>query len=202
MAVTNFYLTNFMNRMKDGARNNQFAVDITLPPALQGVIVDGTNAQNKFRFQAKGSALPASTTGEIVIPFRGAQYKIPGDRTFADWTVTVMNDTDFLIRDALEQWSDLTTGHVNHDRYGEETETLNYMGTGIVQQLSRNNEVLKDYTIVGIWPKEISDIQLDWGSNDQIEEFSVTFAIQWWESNTTRNNTSAQLFERTGGSVI
>lgn len=200
--VDNFQLTNFMQQFKDGARPNQFAVELALPVALQGVIPNGSQAENKFRFLCKASEIPSSDIGEVSIPFRGATVKVAGDRSFNDWTVTLVNDTDFIIRDAIEFWSDSISGHVNRDRLEVLDGLSDYMSSGIVYQLDRNNRVLKAYSIVGIWPKSIAQIGLDFSSNDQIEEFQVTFAVQWWEARTTRNNTNGDLLSGFSGLLI
>lgn len=191
--VQNFHLQNFMAVMKDGARPNQFYVDLSLPSALLGSIPNAAQAENRMKFYIKSSSIPAMSVGEVQVPFRGGQFKLAGDKTFADWTVTVINDTDFLIRDAFERWNDMIVGNVNRDSALED-DPMSYMSNGIVAQLSRNGNTLKQYLMTGVWPKEIGEISLDSGSSDTVEEFSVTFALQWWESSTSRNNTSGDTF--------
>lgn len=191
--VQNFHLTNFMANIKDGARSNQFYCDISLPQALIGAIPNASLAESRMKFMIKATSIPNMSIGEIVLPFRGGQYKIPGDKTFGDWTVTVINDTDFLIRDAFERWNDMIVGNVDRDSAIED-DPMSYMTNGTVAQLGRNSRTIKDYTVTGIWPKEIGEISLDSGADNQVEEFTVTFAMQWWESSTSRNNTSGDTF--------
>lgn len=191
--VQNFHLQNFMSIVKDGARPNQFYVDLSLPSALLGNITNAAQAENRMKFYIKATSIPAMDIGEVQIPFRGGQFKLAGDKTFADWTVTVVNDTDFLIRDAFERWNDMIVGNVNRDSAVED-DPMAYMSNGTVAQLSRNGSTLKTYLMTGCWPKSIGEISLDMGSTDTIEEFTVTFAMQWWESSTSRNNTSGDSF--------
>lgn len=191
--VQNFHLQNFMSQMKDGARPNQFYVDLSLPSALIGSIPNGVIAENKMKFFAKATSIPSMSIGEVPVPFRGAQFKLAGDKVFSDWTVTILNDTDFLIRDAMERWNDMIVGNVNRDSFVEDDPTQ-YMSNGNVAQLSRNGKTLKQYQMTGAWPSEVGEIQLDHGQNDSIEEFQVTFKIQWWESTTSRNNTNGEGF--------
>lgn len=200
--ITNFYLQDFMSQLKDGARPNQFLVDMVVPAAMKGLITDSTEAEGKIRFMAKATSIPASVNGKVEVPFRGRQFKIAGDRTFNDWTVTVTNDTDFLVRNMMEQWSDLIVGNVNHDTFSDTDSPLDYMSSGDVLQLSRNGSVIKQYKFIGIWPVEIGEISLGHDQNDTIEEFDVTFAVQWWESDTTRNNTEANSFSRVSGQPV
>lgn len=193
--INNYFLSNFMQRLKDGARPNQFAVDITIPTALRGVLTQGAAMEDKFRFMCKAASIPESTIGETSVSFRGAKYKIPGDREFSDWEVTCYNDVDFIVRNTMEQWSDAISGNVNRDRVASIPSALELMGNATVYQLDRNNQVLKPYNVVGIWPGTVGNIALDFESDNQIEVFPVNFKLQWWESyNSTRNNTTGDVF--------
>lgn len=191
--VQNFHLKNFMAVMKDGARPNQFYVDLSLPPALIGAIPNASLAENRMKFFIKSTSIPAMTIGAVTLNFRGGQYHLPGDKTFGDWTFTVVNDSDFLIRDAFERWNDLIVGNVDRDSAVED-DPLAYMSNGTVAQLSRNGNLLKTYLMTGVWPSEIGAIQLSDDSENQVEEFDVTMKVQWWESSTSRNNTSGEVF--------
>lgn len=196
--VQNFHLQNFMAQMKDGARGNQFYVDLSLPSALVGSIPNGTVAETKMKFFCKATAIPSMSIGSASVHFRGAEFKLAGDKTFTDWQVTIINDTDFILRDAFERWNDMIIGNVNRDAAIEDDPTA-YMSNGTIAQLSRNGKTLKTYNMVGVWPSEINEIPLDHGTNDSIEEFGVTFKMQWWESITTRNNSSGELFGSLNG---
>ena len=196
--VQNFHLKNFMAVMKDGARPNQFYVDLSLPAALIGAIPNASLAESRMKFFIKASSIPAMTIGNVDVNFRGGQYKLPGDKTFADWQITVVNDTDFLIRDAFERWNVLIIGNVDRDSAVEDDPTA-YMSNGTVAQLSRNGNTLKTYLMTGVWPSEIGEISLSTDSENQIEEFTVTMKLQWWESSTSRNNTSGEVFGLTQG---
>jgi len=200
--VTGFSIQNFQEQLKGGALANQFYADLTLPSAIRSLIDNSENADTKFRFSFKATQLPASTVGEIIVPFRGAQFKIPGDRVFADWTITVLNDTDQITRSAFEEWSDSMVGNVVHDAVAGDTNPLDYMGQGEVHQLTRNGTILKSYNIIGCWPKEIGEIEVSFDNTDQIEEFTVTMSFQWWESDTTRNNTTDTQAGISGGTAI
>ena len=195
--VQNFHLKNFMAVMKDGARPNQFYVDLSLPQALIGAIPNASLAESRMKFFIEATSIPEMTVGNTDLNFRGGQYKLPGDKTFGDWTFTVINDTDFLIRDAFEYWNDLIVGNVDRDSAVED-DPLAYMSNGTVAQLSRNGNTLKTYLMTGVWPQTVGGIQLDMNSTDSIEKFDVTMKLQWWESRTSRNNTSGEVFGATG----
>lgn len=158
-----------------GARSNLFRVILPFPAGTAG----NTELAS---FMIKSASLPASTVAEITVPFRGRQIKVAGDRTFADWSVTVINDNDFGIRDAFERWMNVINGHISN--VGTMSMAA-YQVDATVEQLNRAGEVVKTYKMVGIFPTELGDIQVSYDNNDQIEEFTTNFAVNNWTSNTT-----------------
>ena len=161
-----------------GARSNLFEVSIEYPTNM-GLDTSSDGAKATGEFLIKAAEIPASNLGNIPVPFRGRVLPVAGDRTFDPWTVTVINDEFFTVRDAMEKWSnfinDIQTsqGEVNPE---------NYQTSATVKQLSRdggNNpgdiDVLREYRFEGIYPNVVSSIPLDYGATDQIEEFQVTF---------------------------
>mgnify|MGYP003340152591 CR=1 FL=1 len=161
-----------------GARPNLFKATVNFP-AFAGGEVELTS------FLIKGAQLPASTIGTINVPFRGRQVLIAGDRTFEPWTITVINDEDFTIRNSMENWLNLINSHTGNLRDKSAITTAGYSIDAIVTQYGKTGNELKKYNFVGMFPIDVSPIDLDWGSNDTIEEFAVTFAYQYWEANTT-----------------
>lgn len=158
-----------------GARANMFKTTLTFPAYAGG---DTELAQ----FMCKAAQLPGSTIGQIDVPFRGRQLKIAGDRTFENWTVTIINDTNMATRDAFERWSNGINEHVAN---GGLTNPADYMTDLSVDQLDKGGDISKTYTIRGAYPINISAIDVSNDSADTIEEFTVEFAYQYWESNTT-----------------
>lgn len=150
-----------------GARPNQFRVHLTLPSFVpdNGVTRDAT-------FLISAASLPEQTLGVAGVQFRGRDVKWAGDRTTSPWTVNIYNDTDFNIRSALEYWSQ---GIVENFTNLGRTRADDYQVTATVEQLDRNDNVLKSYTFVDLWPIQVGEIALDFGSNDQIETFTCTF---------------------------
>ena len=161
-----------------GARSNLFEVEIEYPTNIN--VTTGAEGPKEFgKFMIKAAQIPASNLGNIPVPFRGRVLPIAGDRTFDPWTVTIINDTNFRIREAMEVWSnsinDLQTsqGTIN---------PAEYQTSAKVKQLSRKGgvdpgaiDVLREYRFEGIYPNVVSSIPLDYGATDQIEEFQVTF---------------------------
>ena len=156
-----------------GARNSLFQVQITNPANGTGDL--------KVPFMVKAAQIPAATLGVIEVPYFGRKVRIAGDRTFAEWTVTVINDEDFLIRNAMEEWSNTINGFENNLRqFGAASPAL-YKSTATVQQFSKTGIGLRTYQFNGIFPIEVSPIDMGWESVDVIEEFTVTFAYDSWE---------------------
>ena len=159
-----------------GVRPTMFQVELTFPT---GTVADTTAMTNEGIFLCKGSQLPASNVGEVIVPFRGRQLKVTGDRTFEDWTVTITNDVSFQLRAGMEKWSELCQNH----NFALGANTLDeYFATAIVRQLDRQGNQLRAYAFEGIWPKTVAQIDLDMGNNDTVEEYEVTFAVQYWSA--------------------
>lgn len=158
-----------------GARPNLFKVTLNFP-GYAGGDVELTS------FMCKGAQLPGSTIAPLPISFRGRQLQIAGDRTFEPWTVTIINDTDFKVRDAMERWMNGINGHTTNTGL---VNPVDYQADMIVEQLDRDETVLKRYDFRGTFPTNVSPIDLNYDTTGTIEEFSVEFQVQYWESNTT-----------------
>lgn len=174
-----FNLTEFRAAMTgDGARPNLFNCQVNFPA---GILL-GSAAGNKFRFMARAAQLPGSSVNQVPVMYFGRELKFAGNRTFQDWTVTIINDEDFYIRKAFEDWMSAINEHVSNVRRPGFLNTADYTSTGYITQYGKEGDTrLKRYKFVGMFPVDITPIELDWSANDQIEEFSVTFAYQWWE---------------------
>ena len=163
------------NLIGGGARANQFRVTIT-PPSGIAIGLD----VRRSSFMVRASNLPAQTLTEIAIPFRGRQIYIAGDRSFDDaWTATFMNDTDFMIRNAMERWSN------GINDLAENTGVVapsDYQTDLTVEQLDRDDVVLKSYIFRNAWPTTIAAIELTSDQADAIEEFEVTWRYQHFEA--------------------
>ena len=164
-----------------GARPNLFEVELTTLPA--GIEWPADN----FRYMCKAAQLPASVIANIDIPFRGRIFKVAGDRTIEPWSITIINDEDFRIRKAMEEWVDLIAKLENN--LGA-TDPSAYMVNAKVFQLGRGstpssknnagdrNAVLREYEFIDIFPTNVSSIDLSYDSSDTIEEFVVDFQVQ------------------------
>ena len=177
LTFANRDITKFRDKLnKGGARSNLFEVEIKDIPG------GGEDVQDEVRFLVKAAEIPASNIGNIPVPFRGRVLPVAGDRTFDPWTVTIINN-EFKIRDTMEKWSNFINDIVLANG---SVDPASYQKTGIVKQLSRSGsgdqkiEVLRQYNFFGIYPNVISNIPLDYGATDQIEEFQVTFNYLYW----------------------
>lgn len=169
------------NMVGDGARPNLFSVSLILP----SLVPNSSDASKKITFMAKTAQLPGSTIGTVPVYYFGREVKFAGNRTFADWTLTIINDENFTIRNGIEAWMNAINSHNGNVRAGNALAASNYAVDATVTQYGKTGQDLKSYKFVGMFPLDMAPIDLDWGSNDAIEEFSVTFAYQHWEANTT-----------------
>jgi len=157
-------ISDFKNNFRGGVRPNLFQVLINAP------VIGSMNLE----FLGKSTSIPASTVNKFDVDYRGRKLAVPGDRIFADWTVTILNDPEWVNRTRIEQWMNAITEHsqnissiTNSDVYGN----------AAVSQLSREGKVLRTYRLQDIFPTECAAIELGMGSNDTVEEFQVTFAV-------------------------
>ncbi len=181
-------ISNFKSKLQGGAaRPNLFEVSIPSFPAS----VTGWDDET-FNFLCKAAALPASNVAPIDVPFRGRILKVAGDRTFDTWTVTVINDEDFKLRTAFEQWMNQLS---KLDNATGATSPASYMVDAYVYQLGRGAQrfsttnttnttstSLRTYKFYDIFPTNISQIDLSYDTSDTIEEYTVEFQVQWWQT--------------------
>ena len=168
-------ITDFKSKLTGGgARSNLFEVVLSFPEVAPA----DTVVLDKSRFLCKTAALPASTVASLPIAFRGRTLNVAGDRTFESWSVNIINDTDFAIRSAFENWMN-TINRVS-DNTGV-TDPALYQADAFVHQLDRDGSTLRAYHFYDIFPTNITAIDLSY-DQEGIEEFTVEFQILWWEA--------------------
>ena len=195
-------IVDFRSRMKGGgARSNLFEVQMTFPNFAEA----NTETLNDIPFLVKAAEIPASTIGNIPVPFRGRVLPIAGDRTFAPWTVTIINDTNFRLRDVMERWSDgindiqTAQGTTNPEEYQTQAKVLQLsrgIDTNGKVRSNSNIPILREYDFIGIYPNVVSSIPLDHGATDQIEEFQVTFNYLYYEVRGKDDKTGTNLIDK------
>ena len=180
-------ITNFRDRLVGGgARPNLFELNIELPDGVIGQ----ADYRDDVRFMVKAAEIPAANVGNIPVPFRGRVLPVAGDRTFDPWTVTIINDSKFNIRDAMEQLSNkindlqFDVGDISPSNYQTKAEVFQLSRGGKTSSASSTGgesiNVLRTYNFEGIYPSVVSSIPLDYGATDSIEEFQVTFNYLFW----------------------
>jgi hypothetical protein len=161
----------------------QLAFGGARPSLFQVIISNPINpvADIKLPFLCRAAQLPSSQIGVIEVPYFGRRLKIAGDRTFDTWTVTIINDEDFLVRNAMEQWNNyINLYQQNVTALGSGAPSL-YKSQATVTQFGKAGEVLRVYQFNGIFPQVISPIDVAWNSSDEIEEFQVQFVYDTFE---------------------
>ena len=166
------FLNDFLGALAGGgARANQFSVTIS------GVAFV-TNSE-QIRFMCRSTSLPALTVGEVPVFYRGRQIYVAGDRTFADWTVTVYNDGGWVARSNMENWNNAIQD-IGADTVGAQ-DPLSYYGTAIVTQLDRSDNALRGCMLFDCWPTNVAEIALAYDTVDAVEEFDVTFRFNFMQ---------------------
>ena len=185
-------IDSFKSRLvSGGARPNLFEVEMDFPSGVG--IFDEEIDNTRHRMMIKGAQLPASNIAEVIVPFRGRQLKVAGDRRFDPWTITVINDGDFKLREAFERWANYIikvsdgSGTINPTDYFADwrVNQLGRASTDLDTSGEASNAtlpVLRRYNMKGCWPSAVSGIELSYDTADTIEEFQVTLQVQWWEA--------------------
>src|SRR6056297_1039216 len=146
-------VNDFKAKLKGGgARPNLFKVTLNFPAFANGDV-------ELSSFMCKGANLPASNMDPIPVFFRGRQLQVAGARTFEPWTVTVMNDTDFAVRDAVERWMNGINAHSANTGL---VNPADYQVDLWVDQLDRDESVIKRYTFISAFPTRFSEIDLNY----------------------------------------
>jgi len=158
-----------------GARPSLFNVFMSVPA---GIGIDNVSV-DKFRFVCKTAELPESNVGSIDIPYFGRRIKVAGERNFADWAVTVMNDEDFSVRAMFEAWSNAINRMVANVR-DPNISTEQYKVDLEVIQYAKDGSTIRSYQLIGAFPTQIGAIGLNWESQNAIEEFGVNFSYDYW----------------------
>lgn len=174
MAAQDLFVENFKAQLSGGgARSNLFKVVFNL---------DNINNE-KASFMCKSASLPGSTIPEIEVPFRGRVIKVAGDRTFEPWTITVINDVDFEVRNEFERMMNEMNSHISN--LGDQRPST-YKRDMFVYQMDKNGrDSIKDYKFIGVFPTSIDPIEVSYDSANTIEEFTVTLQYDYWTSGTT-----------------
>lgn len=167
-----FNVNSFSAALKfGGARPSLFQVNITNPVNSVGDI--------QIPFMVKAAQIPSATLSPIEVPYFGRKIKVAGPKQYIEWTVTVINDEDFLVRNGFEEWSNaINSPQENLTDLGGASPLL-YKSTGQVTQFSKTGAPLRIYDMVGLWPSEVGVIELAWENGEQIEEFQVTFQFDY-----------------------
>ena len=167
------------NLIGGGARANHFQAFLHLPTWVLSSGEVGKVAQ----FLCHAAQLPASNLQDIAIPYRGREVHVAGERTFEPWTVSIYNDVDFFIRNAIEAWVE---GIQNAQNTNGRVDPLSYQQPLEVEQLDRNGKMIKGYGFVNAYPTSIGAIELSYDGGNAIESFDVTFTYDYWTTNVTK----------------
>jgi hypothetical protein len=169
---TVFNVERFKSALTNGGlRPNQFAVQISFPTYVPGAAL----AVSRSPFLVNIAELPGQTVNPAVVLYRGREVKFSGDRIYAPWTMTALNDSQLSVRNGLEAWmsgmEDLQTktGRLNPAEYQRNIDIF---------QLDRNGNILKSYTLLDAFPVDLTPVALDFGANDTISTFSCTWQYQ------------------------
>lgn len=169
-----------------GARPTQFRVDLSYPKNL--ILPSAATAIQRGQFLIKATTLPRSTIEPTVAYYRGRAAKLPGDKVFDNWNFTVINDNDMVLRNFFEEWSNAIAGHASTNGV---VKPIDYQTSMKVHQLDRNDNIIKTYVFHNCYPQVVSDIQLDFGATNTLEEFNVELSTDYWTTEAASGGSAA-----------
>ena len=195
MATNN--VSTFLDTIKQGIKPNMFSVDISFPGDGEGDAANFSNRDKELtNILCKSAALPGSNLGVIEVPFRGRTVKIAGDRTFDTWSATFFNDKNMELRGLFEEWANLLNTHEANTapRFLPDSAGSGYMASLYVTQLEKDDSeggsAIRTYKLHHCFPTNISQIDLAYDSNDQIEEFTVEWQYSFFTAQKENSETS------------
>lgn len=177
MANEFFSIDTFREKLNGGSKANLFRMDIEVEEDIDGV--DLANVP----ILCKSGAIPAFTLGVIEVPFRGRRIKIPGDRTYGDWTATFVNDDSQNIRKSFDNWLNSIVNVDGEQALRDGTET--YRSTITINQLRPDGTIARIYQLYDAFPTDVSAIDLSYDTTDAIQEFTVTFQYHYLDVGST-----------------
>ncbi len=188
MANEFFNITSFRESLNSGARPNLFRVSLTAPSGVndpEGIL----STTNKFSFLCRSAAIPAYSVGVIEVPFRGRRIKVPGDRTFAEWTVTVINDDKQGLRKVFDNWMKFINNPDGEEAIrvaGEQTtDEVDYRTTVDINHFRSDGTVSRNYKLYDAFPTDVSAIDLSYDTTDAVQEFTITFQYHYLDAGDT-----------------
>ena len=168
-------INDFKSAFRGGARPNLFKAFVEPPGSIQ------SGPAKTFEYVCQTASIPGETVGIIEQPFMGRVYKIPGNRTFEDWTTTIINDEDYHLRDMFEKWGQLLGGNVTNQMKSIQSSDINAADLSVIQY-NRTGDAVREYTFIHAWPSVIGPIELGWDTNDAVETYDITWTYSWHES--------------------
>jgi hypothetical protein len=183
-----FNISTFASQLKHGGqRPSLFEVTMNIPS-------QGSENIDNLRFLCRATQIPPSTLTTVETTYFGRTIKFPGVKQYADWTITVINDEDWLIRNALEVWSNAINRPVENVRGQVNGKQIGFGSPGesqfktdaVVTPYSKQSKAgggggkLLEYKLIGLFPTEVAAMDMDWATTDAIQEFTCTFSMDYW----------------------
>jgi|TARA_R100000005_G_scaffold95562_2_gene77623 hypothetical protein len=168
------FIDDFRNSFKGGTRQNRFSVTGNIG-AVDKRALNATES-----LLVKAAQFPPSTVGIIPVPFRGRIAKIPGDRQYLEWQISILDDASSALYKAFQDWSSLINSHFGNKQDPTWTDTADALGEWEVTHLDLEGNPIKKVTLKNCWPVEVGSIDLSYDAVDTVVEFPVTIAYDYF----------------------
>ena len=159
-------LTNFISGFKNPAKTNMYKL------VFRGE--NGAVVPTGLDIRAKGAQLPTADVGILEIPYKGRKVKIPAERSFSEWTVTVMETNDMNVRRSFEKWMSVVDAEDQIKRNTAALATID-----VLLHKVDNATPSITYTLYGAFPSSLASVDLSFDEQTAPLEYSVTFQYSY-----------------------
>ncbi len=186
--MPNFHkIDDFIDKFNGGYRPNRFRVT--------GQVGAGTKTSI---FHIKSASLPASSISTLQIPYKGRFFKVPGNRLYDTWTITILDDVPPTgsqtsgsdLWQSFHDWSEQFNSHVDNEILpsmlydfgagkGSDSDELG-MINWTVEQLDLVGASTKKITLYNCWPTKVGAVVLNMDNYEELVTFPVTLTYQYF----------------------
>jgi hypothetical protein len=178
-----FSVNNFRAQLSgQGARPNLFEVIMPFPGAA-----NPGDASEKFTFMCKAASIPGSDIAAFDVAYFGRNVKMAGNRTFPEWSTTIITDEDFAVHSGIVNWMNMMQAHTDNIRTGGPDD---WQVDAQVNHYGKSGDLIKSFTFINMFPTSLAGIDVGWDQNDAIEEFTCTWNYDYWTVSDDKTQTT------------
>lgn len=141
-------------------------------------------APETFNFRCEKTLIPGRTVATVDDTGSGPALKLPYEVNYADIDITIICSTDMIERKFFENWIDsiitssAISGKAGLLKYHNEYARGNKMN---LSQIDESGDELITYSLIDVYPIQISPMNLSWEETNTYQRFDVTLSYRYYE---------------------